>query len=175
MGLTEELGYTYKPPNALQKFMQSLAARRSGSWVFEKTMYRLDPTIFKATGGKHTVPSLLGGLPVIMLTTTGARSGEKRTTPLLAIPVDGQLTLIGSNWGQTNTPAWVYNLEANPEATIAYRARSAAVVAKPADSSQAKEVFDHAARLYPGYAKYRERASHRTIRVFFLEGLPDHD
>ncbi|MGI9624154.1 MAG: nitroreductase family deazaflavin-dependent oxidoreductase, partial [Acidimicrobiales bacterium] len=61
------------------------------------------------TGGKTTVPGLLAGLRVVMLTTTGAKSGEPRTMPLVGIPSDGDLAVIGSNFGQGPTPGWVYN------------------------------------------------------------------
>ena len=62
----------------------------------------------------------------------------------------------------------VYNLEANPEATVSYRDRSIDVTARPATDAEADRAFEIAAGFYPGYGKYRARASHRTIRVFVL-------
>jgi deazaflavin-dependent oxidoreductase (nitroreductase family) len=106
---------------------------------------------------------------VIMLTTTGAKSGEPRSMPLVGIPLDDELAIIGSNYGQAHTPGWVYNLEADPSATVAYRDRSVAVTARRATDTEADRTFEVAATFYPGYGKYRARASHRTIRVFFLE------
>jgi deazaflavin-dependent oxidoreductase (nitroreductase family) len=104
-----------------------------------------------------------------MLTTTGAKSGLPRPMPLVGIPMGDDLAVIGSNYGQERTPGWVHNLLANPAATVQYRDRSVEVSARPATDAEADEAFDIGARFYPGYATYRERASHRVIRVFVLE------
>ena len=61
------------------------------------------------------------GIPVVDVTTTGRKSGQRRTTHLIAIPYTDTLALIGTNFGQPSTPAWVLNLEADPHARIAYR------------------------------------------------------
>ncbi|GIT00942.1 MAG: hypothetical protein CM1200mP26_26540 [Acidimicrobiales bacterium] len=105
----------------------------------------------------------------MMLTTTGAKTGKPRTMPLLGIPVGEDLGVIGSNFGQRNTPGWVYNLEADPSAVVAYRDRSVEVVARRADEAETDRIFALGHAFYPGYAKYRLRADHRIIRVFILE------
>lgn len=169
MGLLEDLGYGFKSPNGLQRGMQNFASSRPGAWLFSKTLYPMDKLLFRVTGGRLTLPSLTAGLPVIMLTTTGARSGKPRTMPLLGIPVGEDLAVIGSNYGQKPTPGWVYNLEADPSATVGYRDRTVAVTARRADASETDLVFEMAAGVYAGYAKYRSRADHRVIRVFVLE------
>jgi deazaflavin-dependent oxidoreductase (nitroreductase family) len=79
------------------------------------------------------------------------------------------LAVIGSNYGQEHTPGWVHNLLANPAATVAYRDRSVEVNARAASDVEADAAFETASRFYPGYAKYRQRAHHRVIRVFVLE------
>ena len=169
MSVDEQLGMQNKPANAAQRAMQRLASSRPGSWVFQRTLYPCDKLLFKFSGGRVTVPGLVAGLPVIMLTTTGAKSGQERTMPLVGIPVEGELVVIGSNYGQERTPGWVYNLEANPSATVAYRSTSVPVRARLATPAVTDAAFAEAAKVYPGYAKYRERASHRTIRAFVLE------
>lgn len=169
VGVLDELGYQVKPTNGPQRVMQRFAASKPGAWAFQRTLYPLDKAMFRATSGRMTVPGLLAGLPVIMLTTTGAKSGEPRTMPLLGIPMGDDMAVIGSNFGQKATPGWVHNLEADPSATVAYRDRSVAVSARLADDTEADRAFELAADVYPGYAKYRERASHRRIRVFVLE------
>ncbi|MEC9449271.1 MAG: nitroreductase/quinone reductase family protein, partial [Actinomycetota bacterium] len=83
--------------------------------------------------------------------------------------VGEDLAVIGSNYGQKNTPGWVYNLEADPSATVGYRDRSVEVVARRATEAETDQVFDLARGVYPGFAKYRMRADHRVIRVFVLE------
>ncbi len=169
MAVLDDLGYEVKPANVLQRGMQHVSSSRPGAWTFQRTLYPLDKALFRWTGGRLTVPGLVAGLPVVMLTTTGAKSGEPRSMPLIGVPIDGELAVIGSNYGQERTPGWVYNLEADPSATISYRDRSVDVTARRASDEEADRAFEAAARVYPGYAKYRERASHRTIRVFVLE------
>lgn len=164
----EALGYRSKQPNLVQRAMQQVAASGPGAWVFKRTLHPVDKVMFKATGGRVTVPGLVAGLPVLMVTTMGAKSGKPRTMPLLGIPMDGDVAIIGSNFGQKGTPGWVYNLEAEPSATVAYRGASVEVSARLASEAQADAAFAEAAKVYPGYARYRERASHRTIRVFIL-------
>ena len=133
MGSLHELGFEVKPANALQRMIQAVGSSRPGAWLFSKTLYQPDKVLFKATGGRLTVPAFLAGLPVVMLTTTGAKTGQRRTMPLLGIPVGGDLAVIGSNYGQKNTPGWVYNLEADPSAAVGYRDRTVDVVARRAD------------------------------------------
>jgi deazaflavin-dependent oxidoreductase (nitroreductase family) len=169
MGLLDELGYTVKPANGLQRIMQKVASSRPGAWLFQRTMYALDKPLFRLSRGRVTLPGLLAGLPVIMLTTTGAKSGLARTMPLLGIPLDGDIAVIGSNYGQTATPGWVYNLEADSKAVVAHGDRSLDVTARRADDEQSDVAFAEATKVYPGYGKYRSRAEHRTIRVFVLQ------
>lgn len=169
MGVLDELGYDVKPANAAQRLTQRIAASRPGAWLFQRTLYPVDKLLYRRTDGRVTVPGLVAGLPVIMLTTTGAKTGQSRSMPLVGIPMGDTLAVIGSNYGQQATPGWVYNLEADPAATVAYRDRSVAVTARPATDAEADEAFDIATTIYPGYGKYRERADHRVIRVFVLE------
>ncbi len=169
MGSLDELGYTVKRANGPQRVMQKAASSRPGAWLFQRTMYAVDRPLFRLSRGRLTLPGLLAGLPVIMLTTTGARSGQPRTMPLLGIPLAGDIAVIGSNYGQTATPGWVYNLEADSAAVVAYRDRSLAVTARPADDEESDRAFTEATKVYPGYGAYRARAEHRTIRVFVLQ------
>jgi deazaflavin-dependent oxidoreductase (nitroreductase family) len=171
MGLMQELGYEVRDANGFQRAMQRLASSRPGAWCFSKTLHLVDRPQFRLTKGRVTVPGIVAGLPVVMVTTTGRRSGEPRTSPLLAIPTDDDLAIIGSNFGQSNTPGWVHNLEADPRATVSYREREVPVVARRAADDEADETFTSAATVYPGYARYRERAAHREFRVFVLQPL----
>jgi deazaflavin-dependent oxidoreductase (nitroreductase family) len=169
VGVQADLGFRVGRANVVQRGMQHIVATKPGAWLFSKFLYAVDRPLSKATGGKHTIPSLFAGLPVVMLTTTGRTSAAARTMPLLAIPSGDDLAIIGSNFGQEHTPGWVYNLEADPRATIGYRDRTAAVTARRADDRESDATFAAASKIYPGYAKYRQRAAHREIRVFVLE------
>ncbi len=172
MGTVDELGYVVQPANAVQRAMQRVAATRPAAWVFHRTLYAVDRRLQRWTKGRVTVPGLVAGLPVIVVTTTGAKSGEPRTMPLVGIPLDGDLAIIGSNYGLSHTPGWVFNLEADPRATVEWRDRRVAVVARAADEAEAERAFAVGTGLYPGFDAYRDRATHRRIRVFVLEPAP---
>lgn len=169
MGTLHELGYDVGTANAVQRAVQRVAATRPAAWVFQRTLYAVDKPLYRWSKGRITVPGLVAGLPVVLLTTTGARSGQPRTMPLVGIPIGDDLAVIGSNYGQERTPGWVHNLEADPAATVEWRAARVDVTARPAGPAEADRAFEIGARFYPGFATYRERAAHRTIRVFVLE------
>lgn len=173
MGTLEELGYEPKPPNAARRAMQKVASTKPAAWMFQRTLYPIDKMLFRWSDGRTTAASMLAGLPVVLLTTTGAKTGQDRTMPLLAVPVDDDVAVIGSNYGQQATPGWVYNLEADPSARLGYRGVSVEVTARRVDADEADRIFGLAAGIYPGYTKYRERVTHREIRVFILESAAD--
>jgi deazaflavin-dependent oxidoreductase (nitroreductase family) len=105
------------------------------------------------------------------VTATGSQSGAHRTVPLFGIPIGGDLAVLGTSFGQKTTPAWVYNLEANPAARVSYQGTTLRIVARPARPAEEPIIWANAARVYPGYANYQTRASHRRIRVFVLESI----
>lgn len=169
MGLAADLGYAHRAPNALQRGVQLCASTRLGAWTFSKTLPRLDDVVGRLSRGRHSAPGVLAGLPVVDLTTTGRRSGVRRTTHLIAIPVDDTLALLGTNFGQRSTPAWVLNLEQEPRATVRFRGAVRDVVARPADERERSTVMANAAGIYGGYLRYQSRISGRTVRVLVLE------
>ena len=129
MGLISELDYEVKDASAIQRVTHKVAASGPGAWVFQRTMYPIDKGLCRLTKRRLTVPGLMAGLPVIMMTTTGAKTGKDRTMPLLGIPMDDDLAVIESNSGQRSTPGWVYNLRAELEATAEFGSESVAVTA----------------------------------------------
>ena len=162
------LASLFVPTVSAQRAVQRMASTRAGSWVFQRTLYRIDRPLHRWTGGRLTAPGLLAGLPVIMVTTTGARSGLPRTMPLAGIPCGDDLAVVGSNFAQPSTPAWVHNLEADPRATVVWRDRSVAVRARPATEAEREVVWARGAQVYGGFSKYRERITDRTVRIFVL-------
>lgn len=167
MGVVQRLGYSIDPPNSAQRALQRVASSRPAAWLLNKTLHHLDRALYRTSRGRITVPGLVARLPIVMLTTTGARTGIERTTPLVAIPLGDDLAVIGSNYGQQTTPGWVHNLLANPAATLSYRGSEVGVEAR--ETEDVDEAFRVADDVYLGYAKYRNRAAERTIRVFILE------
>lgn len=170
MGLATDLGYSHATGNPLHRTMRWFGGTRAGGWLFSRMLSRLDDLVARISGGRQSAPGLLAGLAVLDLTTIGRKSGQRRTSHLIATPYDGQLALLGTNFGQSANPAWALNLEADPHATVTYRNVSREVVARPATPAESEQIFAAAARFYPGYAKYRTRVGDtRTIRVFVLE------
>lgn len=169
MGVAEHLDFTVSPPNVVQRVMQQVAASRVGSWVFSKTLHHVDRPLMRLSKGRASLPGLVGGLPIITLTTIGARSGMPRQAPLVGIPIGSELAVIGSGWGMEPTPAWVHNLLADPAATVQYREHIIHVRARRPTPGEVDRIWDSARRVYPGFAAYPIRASHREIAVFVLE------
>ena len=169
MGLSTDLGYQHRNANRVQRLVQRFASSRPGAWLFSKLLRHLDEVVLRVTRGKHSAPGLLAGLPVLDLTTTGRRSGQPRTSHLISIPVDGNLALLGTNFGQRKTPAWVLNLEAEPRATVRFRDASVVVIARPATAGERAQVMAGSAGIYSGYEKYQQRISGRDVRIFVLE------
>ncbi len=170
MGLAADLDYSHHSANPLHRLVRSLAGTRPGGWLFAHSLRHLDDVVGRLTRGRHSAPSLLAGLAVLDVTTTGRKSGQRRTSHLIATPYAGTLALLGTNFGQASTPAWVLNLEAEPRATVTYRGLTRAVVARSATPGETDEVFALAGEFYPGYLSYRERiGSTRRIRSFVLE------
>lgn len=168
MSLIEAIGYEIRPVNTAQRVFQRGASTKAGAWTFSKLAHRVDRRLLKITHGRTAVATLVAGLPIITVTTTGAKSGLPRSLPLLGIPIDGDLALIGTNFGQTNTPGWVYNLEADPTGQVSYRDRVVEFIARRADPVETEASLSAAAQVYPGYDKYRERITGREVKVFVL-------
>lgn len=127
----------------------------------------LDTKVLKATNGRF---GLLGsyGLPQLLLTTTGRKSGQPRTVTLLYGQLDGDVVLVGSNFGKANHPAWALNLESNPDAVLQIGDDVIEVVAERVTDPQARErIWSQMIEIYPGYAMYRSNAG-RDIKVFVV-------
>ena len=168
MGLQAAIGYRVPQANRVQRALQSVAANPSLSPLLTRLVTPLDRTLHRASKGKFSVTGGLIASPTLLLSTTGARSGQTRTAPLSAIPFGDELALIGSNAGSGKIPGWAHNLRANPAASVSYNGRTAKVTAREADGTEYEDAFDTAVRLYPGYGGYRQRAAHH-IPVFILE------
>lgn len=149
---------------AIRRLVSTPAIARLGA----ATMHHIDRTVYRLSGGRTTGAALLTGLPTVMLTTIGAKSGAPRTTPLVGIPAGDAIALIGSNWGQTRHPAWVYNLRANPRATLTINGQANTYLAREVSDAERDAYWQRAVALYPGYAAYSQRTGGREIPVMVL-------
>jgi deazaflavin-dependent oxidoreductase (nitroreductase family) len=160
---------TYRQANPLHRALRRLAATGPGSWFFARVLHHIDRPIYRLTGGRHMLSTLVSGLPVVMLTTTGARSGAERTVPVVGLPTPDCLAVIASNYGQAHHPSWYYNLRANPQCYVTVNGVRSAFSANEAEGDARARIWQEALSVYPGFSEYERRASHRHIGVFVLE------
>jgi deazaflavin-dependent oxidoreductase (nitroreductase family) len=163
----------FEEANALQRGLRRFAASGPGSWLFARVLDRLDRLTFRVTKGRHMFSSMLSALPVAMVTTTGGRSGQSRTVPLLAMPTDDGLVVIGSNYGRPKHPASRHNLRGNPEGSVDVDGRQWAFRAVEVDDERRERIWNEALRTCPGFAAYARRAAPRRISVFILDRQPN--
>ena len=169
MGVATDLGYRFREPNAAQGLVQKFATTKPGAWMFAHTARHLDDLVGRLSRGRTSAPEILAGLPVVDVTTTGRKSGLPRTSHLIAVPYADTLALLGTNFGQRSTPAWVLNLEADPRASITHHNTTVQVVARPATEAEHAGVLESSAQVYGGYLKYQQRITGRRVRIFLLE------
>jgi deazaflavin-dependent oxidoreductase (nitroreductase family) len=155
-------------PNKFQKFLHRILMMKWVSAFLAVVLYRLDGIVLRLTNEKHTVTELVG-LPIIQLTTMGAKSGQPRTMPLVCLFDGERVALIGSNFGRKPNPGWYYNLKANPACTVQYNGRTGQYIARQAEGEERERYWQMAVSYYGGYALYKKRASHRVIPVMVLE------
>jgi deazaflavin-dependent oxidoreductase (nitroreductase family) len=120
---------------------------------------------FRATGGR--VGGQFDGAPLLLLTTTGAKSGLARTSPMMYLPDGDRLVVFASKAGAPTNPDWYHNLVANPSATVEVGTESFDVDAHVTTGAERDELYARQAKLYPGFAEY-ETKTDRVIPVVAL-------
>ena len=111
--------------------------------------------IFRATNGR--LSSKLSGQKMLLLTTTGRRTGRSHTVPLLYVEDGEAMIVIGSNWGGLRDPLWVSNLTENPAARVQVGARKRRVTAHVATPDERPRLWSLVTGQYPGYETYARR------------------
>jgi deazaflavin-dependent oxidoreductase (nitroreductase family) len=154
--------------NPIRRLVNTVASSALGARIFSVLLHPLDGLVHKLSGGKHSLTGLVTGLPVYVLTSTGAKSGLKRQVTLLGVADGENVILIASNWGQTRYPAWYHNLKAHPRATLTYRGETSAHIAHEATGAERAAAWQRAVALYPGYDNYVARTGGRVIPVMVL-------
>lgn len=126
----------------------------------------VDKLIQRLTRGRLTLVDL-AGLPNLMLTVVGRRSGIPRDTPLLCVPYGERYLVAGSNFGAPKPPLWVGNLEAAEECTIRVKGRTSPARARVLEGDERAAAWEHMLQVWPNYSKYQE-STDRVIKVFLL-------
>jgi deazaflavin-dependent oxidoreductase (nitroreductase family) len=147
-----------------------LVVKASGTKTFmrvgPKIVPHLDRALHKMSGGRIIMSG--GMLPSLVLTTTGAKTGQRRTTPLATKPEGGSWYVVGSNFGRDNHPAWTANLIASPDAEVSFRAHTTAVHAHLLTTEEKADIWARLVTFWPNYDVYVERSG-RDLRVFRLD------
>jgi len=111
---------------------------------------------------------LFAGRPLLLLTTTGAKSGQARTKPMMYIPDGNRLLVIASNIGAPTHPAWYRNLAAHPEVTVELVSETYRANAITLTGSEREQTWARIVELYPFFAEHQAKTS-RQIPVVALE------
>lgn len=151
-----------------QRLIGDLASTRLAGFFLFRYLHRLDRFVLRMSAGRYTATGLLTGLPVIWLNTIGAKSGQPRCTPLVALKVGENWTLIASSLGNSHNPAWYYNLKANPRVSVALDHSTSEYIAQEVHGKEREHRWQRAVDLYPGYARYKIQAGNRKIPVIVL-------
>jgi deazaflavin-dependent oxidoreductase (nitroreductase family) len=120
---------------------------------------------FRANDGK--VGGMFEGAPVLLLTSTGAKSGQRRTTPVVYQPDGERMVIFASKAGAPENPAWFHNLRANPTATVEVGTDTVEVDAVVTEGDERQRLFDKQKQLMPQFADYEQKTT-RQIPVVAL-------
>lgn len=137
------------------------------AWPLLRRLMRGHTAAYRATRGVvgHRLPGLP---PVLLLDHVGAKSGRKRTTPLVYTRDGSQLVLVASKGGHPKNPAWFHNLSANPDTTVQVGSKRRPVHARVARQEERGRLWDKAVSTYAGFDDYRRRTD-REIPLIVLE------
>jgi F420H(2)-dependent quinone reductase len=142
------------------------ATRGALTWFFLTLSPRVDRVLLCASRGR--VNTALG-LPVLLLTHRGAKTGAIRKTPLAYFADGAAILLIGSQGGMPTHPAWYFNLRANPDVEVTIRGRCRGMRAREAQGEERERLWRGVVELAPNYGDYAHRAAPRRIPVMVLE------
>jgi deazaflavin-dependent oxidoreductase (nitroreductase family) len=165
---------TRKKYNPFRSVTQKIAASPPGAWFYARTLHHFDRIFLQLSGGHMTMTSFVSGLPLVIVTTTGAKSGLPRTIPLICIrdeSTPATFAIIATNWGQKHYPAWYFNLKTNPRATCSIAGEIGEYMAHEAAGEEYARFWQYAADTYMGYPLYKQRISGRNIPIMVMTPL----
>lgn len=128
--------------------------------------------LYESSGGTEGTTLLDTGLPVIVLTTRGAKSGSIRKTPLMRVEHDGRYAVVASQGGAPKHPVWYHNIKADPLVELQDGPVKRDFRAREITGSERDEWWDRAVAAYPPYAEYQTKTD-RVIPVFVLEPVDE--
>ena len=124
--------------------------------------------LYEGSGGTQGTTLLDTGLPVVIVTNRGARSGKVHKTPVMRVEHDGRYAVVASKGGAPTHPLWYYNILANPLVELRDGPDTQDMVAREVSGAERAEWWERAVAAYPPYAEYQQKTT-REIPVFVLE------
>jgi F420H(2)-dependent quinone reductase len=131
--------------------------------IFLKVVLSIYVFLYRLTNG--AIGGQMAGLQVLLLTTTGRKTGQPRTTPLGYFKQDGNFVLIASNGGADRNPAWFYNLKSNPQVTIQIGNRQMAAHAEQVNTEKRTQLWTELIKMAPTYERYTQRTKREIPMV----------
>jgi len=144
----------------LNRFVTEQAKLSPTEWVREQTERILEQG---TTDGVEILDR-----PIVLFTTTGAKSGEKRYVPLMRVEENGRYAMVASKGGDPKHPLWYFNVKANPEVTVQDGDTVSTKTAREVEGAEREHWWKLAVEAYPPYAEYQTKTS-RQIPVFVVE------
>lgn len=132
------------------------------AWVREQV------ELYESSGGQRGTTLRDTGLPVVIITNRGVRSGKVRKTPVMRVEHEGRYAAVASQGGAPTHPAWYYNLRAEPFAVLQDGPRTWDMIAREVTGEERAQWWERAVAAYPSYADYQRKTT-RVIPVFVLE------
>jgi deazaflavin-dependent oxidoreductase (nitroreductase family) len=155
-----------------QRMTVYVATTRFGRWLILHVIHYIDLWLEHWTHGRFSSASLVG-VPLLILTTKGARSGLLRSTPLLFMKHGQEIIVIASSLGSPRHPDWYFNLRSNPEVSLRIEGKSKYYFARQANGQERQDYWEEMVNLYSGYTKYASLAADREIPVIVFIPSPD--
>ncbi len=151
---------------SLKRFELWLSRTAFGVWMSKAFSSRVDPLIFRLSGGRFTSMGPIV-IPQLVLTTRGRKSGQERDAQLAYTDLDGMAYVVASNFGGERHPAWSYNLQAEPRAFMQLRDERIPIIAQHLSDEEKESVWGRLCDNIPNYSTYREQTD-RNINVYRL-------
>ena len=154
-----------EPPSTIRRPIVALIGTKFGAFCLSR-LAPVDRQLLRRSNGRLTIFGPVG-LPLLLLTTTGRKSGERREIPLTYMREGDRLFLVGSNYGQAKHPAWSWNLLADSNAWVTMGGKEIAVLATQLTGTEHDRILRKFADFSANYDAYRGRTD-RELRVFEL-------
>lgn len=154
--------------NPYRALLVKWTPHRSFAKVGKAVIGPLD-VLLRPTG--YAISSIGSGFPTVYLTTTGRKTGQSRTVPVLAMYLGDRVGLIDTNHREDSRPGWYFNLMADPHCRIRRGRTETAYVARPANEAERDEVWRKGLEVFPAFREYADGMT-RTLDVFILEPTP---